>query len=331
MDLTTNYLGLTLKSPLVASASPLNAHLDNLKALQDYGAGAVVLPSIFEEQIVQEQEVLDALIDSNSESSGEALSYFPTLSSYAFDTTRQITLIEQAVASLDIPVIASLNGIHTSGWVNFARDIEAAGAHAIELNIFFVPSDPTISGQEVEQRYIDIVKAVTSVVSIPVSVKIGPYFSSLGSMASELVKAGAKGLVMFNRFYQPDINTQKLSIEPSLELSTSFEMRLPLLWIGILAGRTNASLAATTGVETHEDVVKYLLAGADVVMTTSSLLRHGLEHMKVLSDGLVDWLDARDLTSLDIMRGKLSHICIANPESYERANYIKVLQNHGRA
>ncbi len=326
MDLTTKYLGLTLKTPLIASASPLNRHLDKLKEIQDHGAGAVVLPSIFEEQISQEQEMIDALIGSGSESFGEALSYFPAETSYAFDSSGYLKLIEKAAKGLDVPVIASLNGVSTRGWTGYARDMESAGAKAIELNIFFVPSDIALDGREVEKRYTDIVAAVSSAVKLPVSVKIGPYFSSVGHMAGELVKAGAKGLVLFNRFYQPDIDPLNLSVETSLNLSTPDEMRLPLLWIGVLSGRVSASLAATTGVDSPDDVIKYLLAGADVVMTTSALLKHGPAHMKVLHDGVSDWLKARNLASPDGIRGKLSHANVKNPEAYERANYIKVLQ-----
>jgi len=331
MDLTSEYLGLRLPSPLVASASPLTAHVDNLMMLQDLGAGAVVLPSVFEEQLIREQEVLDLLIDRGAESFGEALSYFPAQASRAFDTSRQVALVEQAARALDIPVIASLNGITDGGWIDFACEIESAGADAIELNVFFVPSDIALCGSEVEKRYIDTVAAVVSAVDIPVSVKVGPYFSSPGSMAGELVKAGAKGLVLFNRFYQPDIDPATLSVTPSLELSHRNEMRLPLLWIGVLTGQIRASLAATTGVEDADDVVRYLLAGADVVMTTSSLLRNGLGHMRTLVDGLSDWLDARKLSSPRDMRGKLSHRNIDDPEAYERANYIRVLQGYANA
>ncbi len=329
MDLTTSYLGLELSSPLVASASPLNSNLDNLKRLQEFGAGAVVLPSMFEEQITREQELLDALMDRGADSFGEALSYFPAQTAYAFDRSNHLDFIEEATAQLDVPVIASLNGVTDSGWVDYAHDIESAGAQAIELNIFFVPSDPTLDGRDVEKRYADIVGAVSSTVKIPVAVKIGPYFSSPGYTALALVQAGAKGLVLFNRFYEPDIDPATLSIEPKLELSHSFESRLPLLWIGVLAGRTEASLAATTGVDSSDDVVKYLLAGADVVMTTSALLRHGPGHMKVLVDGVREWLASRKLASLGDVRGKLSHREIDHPEAYERANYIKVLQSFG--
>lgn len=326
MDLATRYLGLTLKSPLVASAGPLNAHLDNLVRLQDHGAGAVVLPSVFEEQIVREQEIINELIDHGAESFGEALSYFPAQAEYPFDTSNHLALIENAAAALEIPLIASLNGVTDSGWVEYAQDIESAGASAIELNVFFVPSDLSLTGRDVEKRYADIVASVTGAVKIPVAAKVGPFFSSPGNMALRLVEAGARGLVLFNRFYEPDIDPAKLTVNTSLELSRSFEMRLPLLWIGVLAGQTGASLGATTGVETPEDVVKYLLAGADVVMTTSSLLRHGVEHMQLLNDGLRDWLGARGLSSPDAIRGKLSHGRIRNPEAYERANYIKILQ-----
>nr|WP_299505829.1 dihydroorotate dehydrogenase-like protein [uncultured Rhizobium sp.] len=329
MDLSTTYLGLTLTSPLVASAGPLNSSLDNLKLLRDYGAGAVVLPSVFEEQILREQALIDDLVDSGAESFGEAVSYFPVQTGDAFDTARHLDFIGKAAAGLEIPVIASLNGSTASGWVDYARDMENAGAQAIELNIYFIPSDPTVTGRDVEQRYVDVVHAVTSAVRIPVSVKIGPHFSSPGNMALRLVEAGAQGLVLFNRFYQPDIDPMKLTVETSLQLSQPSEVRLPLLWIGVLAGRIDASLAATTGVETSDDVVKYLLAGADVVMTTSSLLRHGPAHMRTLSDGLSDWLGSRGLTSPADIRGKLSHGRIANPESYERANYIRTLQGYG--
>ncbi len=329
MNLATRYLGLDLRSPLVASASPLNTDLGNLRQLQDCGAGAVVLPSVFEEQITREQEILDALIEHGAESFGEALSYFPAQTAYAFDTSKHLGLIEDAASALEIPVIASLNGVTDSGWVNYARDIEAAGAKALELNVFFIPSDLSMDGRAVEARYIDIVRAVTDAIDIPVAVKIGPYFSAPGHMARQLVAAGAKGLVLFNRFYQPDIDPSTLSVTTTLELSQRYEARLPLLWIGVLAGRVEASLAATTGVETVEDVVKYLLAGADVVMTTSALLRHGPGHMRVLVEGLREWLSVRLLASPGDIRGRLNHQGVENPETYERANYIKVLQGFG--
>jgi dihydroorotate dehydrogenase (fumarate) len=331
MDLTTRYLGLDLKTPLVASASPLNASLAAIRQLEDLGAGAVVLPSIFEEQIEHEQEVLDALMTRGAETFGEALSYFPNQTAYAYDTDRHIALIESAVEAVDMPVIASLNGTTDHGWIEYARDIEQAGAQAIELNIYFIPSDTELPGRDVEQRYLDILVAVKAAVTIPVSVKLSPYFSSPGHMARQLDRAGADGLVLFNRFYEPDIDLSKLTLAPSLDLSRPSEMRLPLLWIGVLSGQSEASLAASTGVETSDDVVKYLLAGADVVMTTSALLRHGIGHMGTLRDGLGDWLASRDLASPDQIRGKLSHSNVANPEAFERANYIKILQGFSSA
>lgn len=328
MDLSTSYLGMTLRSPLVASASPLTATLDTIRRLEDCGAGAVVLPSIFEEQITHEQELLDRLVENGIDSFGEALSYFPSQASYAFNIERHLALIEHAVAAVDIPVIASLNGATHEGWTEHARAVEDAGAQAIELNIYFIPSDLQLSGHDVEQRYLDVLAAVKSSVSIPVAVKVGPYFSAPGHMAMRLDAAGADGLVLFNRFYEPDIDLKRLELSPSLELSKPYDMRLPLLWIGILAGRARASLAATSGVDSGDDVVKYLLAGADVVMTTSSLLRHGVGHMRVLTDQLTRWLEARGLDSPNAIRGKMSHSTIANPEAFERANYIKVLQGY---
>ena len=328
MNLATRYLGLTLPSPLVASASPLNRHLDNIRQLEDCGAGAVVLPSIFEEQIAQEQDRLDALLTGGADSFGEALSYFPKATMSGFDMDQQLRLIEAASRAVGIPVIASLNGVTDHGWIAHARDIERAGARAIELNIYFIPSDLSVSGVEVETRYLDVLKAVKAAVSIPVAVKIGPYFSSPGHMATRLAAAGADGLVLFNRFYEPDIDLARLELAPTLELSQPYEMRLPLLWIGILSGRTRASLAATTGVGSGDDVVKYLLVGADVVMTTSALLRHGAGHMKVLIDQLSQWLDARGLDSPNDIRGKISHRAIVNPEAFERANYFRILQGY---
>ena len=330
MDLTTRYLGLSLPSPVVASASPLNRNLDTLRTLQDCGAGAVVLPSVFEEQIEFEEDLLDDLVAQGTESFGEAQSFLPSQTAFAFDSTDHLMLTEKAARILKIPVIASLNAMSRNGWVGYAKDLENAGAAAIELNIFYVPSDISIGGDEVEQRYLDIVGSVVSTVDVPVAVKIGPYFSSPGNFAARLSATGAKGLVLFNRFYQPDIDTSTLTLEPNIELSRSFELRLPLLWIGVLSGRVEASLAATTGVWSASDVVKYLLAGADVAMTTSSLLRYGPEHMQKLVDGLTDWLKARNFTSSDAIRGMLSHANVADPVAYERANYISMLQGFVR-
>jgi len=328
MDMTTRYLGMALRNPLVASASPLNARLDNIRRLEDFGAGAVVLPSIFEEQVAREQELFDALMTTGIDTYGEALTYFPAQPAYALDTGRYIEVVEAASAAVDIPVIASLNGITDHGWIDYARQIEEAGASALELNIYFIPTELTLSGRDVEDRYLGILKAVKATVNIPVAVKIGPYFSSPGHMAIELDKAGADGLVLFNRFYEPDIDVARLAVISDLELSRAYEIRLPLLWIGVLSGRVKASLAASSGVDGVDEVVKYLLAGADVVMTTSALLRHGLGHMQVLVDQLERWLAARGLDSPDRIRGRMCHSTIDDPTAFERANYIGVLQGY---
>ena len=330
MDLTTNYMGLTLRGPLVASASPLNADLGNIRALEDAGAGAVVLPSIFAEQIEAESFWYEALTSAGALSSPEAASYFPQADLYKMGPNRYLELLGQARGAVDIPVIASLNAAHVESWVHYATLLQEAGASALELNIYFVPADVALGGRDVEQRYIDIVQAVKGQVTIPVAVKIGPYFSSPAGMAFMLTAAGADGLVLFNRFYQPDIDVVRMQITTDLELSRPAEMRLPLLWIGVLHKRIRASLAATTGVHTAEDAVKYLLAGADVIMTTSALLKHGVGHMRSLTDGLVEWLDVRGIASVSSIRGILSQSRIGNPEDYERANYIKILQGYGR-
>lgn len=328
MDLTTRYLGMTLRNPLIASASPLTGNLDNIRQLEDFGAGAVVLPSIFEEQIDREQELFDGLMSRGVDSFGEALTYFPATTAYALNTETYIDVLEAAAKAVDIPIIASLNGITDHGWIDYARQLEEVGASALELNIYFIPSDLAMSGTDVEMRYIEIVKAVKSSVHIPIAVKIGPYFSSPGHMVTQLDQAGANGLVLFNRFYQPDIDLARLALTFELKLSSAYEMRLSLLWIGILAGRIKASLAATSGVNSGEEVIKYLLAGADVVMTTSALLKHGLPYIKVLLNQLEAWLDARGLYSPNQIRGRMSQKAMPDPASYQRANYIKVLQSY---
>jgi dihydroorotate dehydrogenase (fumarate) len=328
MDLTTRYLGLGLKSPIVASASPLTGEVDNIRHLEDLGAGAVVLPSIFEEQIEREQEMIERLAAIGADSYSEALTYFPKAGSFQVDLGPYLKVLDQAAKAVDIPVIASLNGTTARGWVSYAKEMEKAGAAALELNVYFIPACAEMSGREVEDRYIDIVKAVKRSVRIPVAMKLSPYFSSMHHMAARLVDAGADGLVLFNRFYQPDIDLALLALLPSVALSTSAEIRLPLLWVGVLAGRVQASLAASTGVETADEVIKYLLAGADVVMTTSALLRHGVDYMKALVDGLKSWLEARELETLDKVRGRMSQRNIVDPTVFERANYIQVLQGY---
>lgn len=328
MDLVTRYMGLRLRNPLIASASPLNADVAVLRALEDHGAGAVVLPSIFEEQIAAERREMEARTQVPAIGFAEAQSYFPSHDGYGLGTERYLHLVRRAKASVAIPVIASLNCITPAGWVDYARALQQAGADAIELNIYFIPADPALGGREVEQRHLDIAAAVKAAVSIPVAVKIGPYFSAIGDMARALSEGGADALVLFNRFYQPDIDIATLRLSMDLELSTRAEIRLPLLWIALLHGRLQTSLAASTGVESADEVFKYLLAGADAVMTTSALLRHGVAHMRTLVDGLSALLAARGIERLDEVRGRMSRERLPEPGALERASYIHILQSY---
>ena len=328
MDLTTRYMGLALRNPLVASASPLNTEIGNLRRLEDAGAAAIVLPSLFEEQIEAEAARYDRLTAAPAESFAEALSYFPEQTEYRVGPNAYLDLIRRARDAVEVPIIASLNGTANEGWISYARLIEKAGASGLELNIYFIPADLSLTGAAIEQRYLDIVRSVRTMVSIPVAVKLSPYFSAVGNMALALEKAGADGLVLFNRFYQPDIDLARLAVLPDLNLSQPNEIRLPLLWLAILSGRVKASLAATTGVTTADEVVKYLLVGADVVMTTSALLRQGVDHMAVLLAGLESWLDAREFASLGDMRGIMNQQKLRDPQAFERANYIRILQNY---
>ena len=287
MNLSTDYMGLTLRNPLVASASPLSQTVDGVRRLADAGVGAVVLYSLFEEQLRREAAENARLVDAGTESFAESLSYFPAAAEDEAGPRRYLSLLERAAAAVDVPVIGSLNGVTPGGWADYARAMQDAGAAAIELNIYYLPGDPRISGRDVEQRHVDILTRVKDAVSVPVAVKLSPYFSSTGEMALRLDEAGADALVLFNRFLQPDIDPETLAVVPQVGLSSPAEARLPRTWIALLHGRVRASLAATTGVETSADVAKYLLAGADVVMTASALLRHGPEHATVLLDGLV--------------------------------------------
>jgi dihydroorotate dehydrogenase (fumarate) len=328
MDLATRYMGLSLRNPLVASASPLNRDLGALRALENYGAGAVVLPSIFEEQIIAEQCEFEARSLVPAIGSAEAQSYLPSYGGYGFGPQRYLDIVRRAKDSIAIPVIASLNCTSRAGWVDYASALQQAGADGIELNVYFIAADVSMTGREVEQRYLDILAAVKNSVSIPVAVKIGPYFSAIGAMACALAEGGADALVLFNRFYQPDIDIATLGLSMDLNLSTPAEIRLPLLWIALLHGRLPASLAASTGVESADEVLKYLLVGADVVMTTSALLRHGPAHMRRLLDGLIALLAARGIESLDEIRGRMSQRHLKDPAAFERANYIHVLQSY---
>ena len=330
-DLTSHYLGLALRNPVVASASPLSMHLAGVRALADAGVGAIVLYSLFEEEVHREQLRDLQIVEAHEDAFGEALSYFPRQHAPEPGAAHHyLKQIERAVAAVDVPVIASLNGSTAGGWAGFAASMESAGAAAIELNIYAVPGDPHTSGRVVEDRHLQILQAVKAAVTIPVAVKLSPHFSSVGEVALRLDRAGADGLVLFNRFLHPDIDPETLTVEPGVTLSTSQEARLPRAWIAILHGHVAGSLAATTGVETAEDVAAYLLAGADVVMTASALLRHGASHATALVEGLEAWLERKGFASLTDVRGRLAVPREADPTAYERAGYVAALER-GRA
>lgn len=326
--LQTQYMGLNLKSPLVASASPLTRNVENLLRLEDAGAGAAVLYSLFEEQIEGELRYYRNKWEGGTVPPPESETYLPAQETYAGNVADYLRLVEAASQRCDMPIIGSLNGTTTEGWVEYAREIEWAGAQALELNIFYVPTDITRSSAEVEQRYLEVVRAVKASVQIPVAVKLAPYFTSMGHIATQLVEAGADGLVLFNRFYEPDIDIDHLDLENSLELSTPSETRLPLMWIGILYDQLPVSLAATSGVHSGRDLIKYLLAGADVAMTTSALMTQGMGAITEMLGELQRWMEIREYRDLREMRGTLSRKHVKDPGAYARANYIKVLQSH---
>jgi dihydroorotate dehydrogenase (fumarate) len=328
MELSTTYLGLKLKNPIVASASPLSRSMDSMHRLEDAGASAIVMHSLFEEQITHEAESMDHYKSYGTESFAEALTYFPDTGDYHFAPEEYLELVAKAANKLEVPIIASMNGITPGGWTGYAKKMVEAGASALELNIYYIPTDGTMAGVDVENRYSDVLKEVRGAVDIPVAVKLSPFFSSIPNVAKRLVSEGADGLVLFNRFYQPDIDLEELDVKPGVELSTSYANRLPMRWIGILFGKIKASLAATSGVHTAEDVLKLTMVGADVTMMCSALLMHGPEYIgKVLKD-LEHWMQEHEYESIEQMKGSLSHKSIANPSAYERANYMKALNRY---
>jgi dihydroorotate dehydrogenase (fumarate) len=329
-DLATSYLGLELRNPLVASASPLSGTADGVRRLADGGVGAVVLYSLFEEQLRRETARDASAAEAGTDSFAESLSYFPPAAGADVGPRRYLSLLERAVAAVDVPVIASLNGSTTGGWTDYASALQDAGAAAIELNIYHPPGGPVVSGRDVEQRHVEILTAVKAVVSVPVAVKLSPYFSSIGEMAGRLDQAGADGLVLFNRFLQPDVDPETLTVTARPGLSTQAEGRLPRAWIALLARRVRASLAATTGVEDATDVAKYLLAGADVVMTASALLRHGPGYAGVLLKELSGWMARRGFRTVGEVRGLLSVPEWADEAGYERAGYVTALDAANR-
>jgi dihydroorotate dehydrogenase (fumarate) len=326
IDLSTNYLGSKLRTPLVASASPLSQDIHNIRRLEDAGASAVVLYSLFEEQLRLEELELDHRLSAGTDSFAEATTFFPQPGEFRLGPEGYLKHIERAKRAVSIPIIASLNGSSVGGWTNYAKQIEQAGADALECNIYFVAADPQISSAEVEQRYLDIVAAVKSAVSIPVAVKISPFFSNMANMAKRFDETGADALVLFNRFYQPDINIEELEIEPNVLLSTPQALRLPLTWIGILYGRIGANLAATSGVHGHEDVIKLLMAGADVTMLCSTLLRNGISHLGHIERGLLEWMEKHEYESVQQMKGSMSQLRCPDPSAFERAQYMKAVK-----
>jgi len=329
VKLDTTYMGLALRHPVIAAASPLSTTLDGMRRLEDGGASAVVMFSIFEEQLREEERARSQVASAGLSSFAESSSYLPELDVPSVGPTAYLELLRMARAALHIPIIASLNCVSPEGWVDYAKQVEQAGASAVELNIYSVEADLRVSGAEVEQRYFDILAAVKGAVSIPVSLKLSPFFSAMGHMATRLDEAGADGLVLFNRFYQPDVDIERLELLPTRHLGSPDEIRLPLLWIGLLHGRVRASLAATRGVDGPEEVIKYILAGADVVMVASSLLRHGPEHAHRLVQGLSRWMESRGATDLCEVRGAMSHGRVRDPSAFERANYLNVMGARG--
>lgn len=328
MDLTTTYLGLKLRSPLVPSASPLSVDIDNICLMEDAGAGAVVMHSLFEEQLRLELYELHHHLNYGTESFPEALTYFPDVSTFSVGPEEYLNHIRQAKERINIPLIASLNGSTVGGWTSYARQIEQAGADALELNIYYVPTDPDLSCEEVEQTYIDILRAVKAAITIPVAVKISPYFTNLAAMAKRLDSAGANGLVLFNRFYQPDINLETLEVEPHVLLSTPQAMRLPLRWIAILYGRLQADLAATSGICYGQDVIKMLMVGANVTMLCSVLLRHGINYITYIEQEVREWMEKHEYESVRQMQGSMSQKNCPNPSAFERAQYMRSLQTY---
>ncbi len=326
-DLSTSYLGLKLKNPVVASASPISKKLEGIKRLEEAGAGAVVMYSLFEEQITHESLALDHYLSRGTETFAESLTYFPNLDSYNVGPEDYLELIHKAKQAVSIPVIGSLNGVSSGGWVDYAKKIEQAGADALELNMYYIVTDPAITSQELEENYIELVKNVRAQVKIPLAVKLSPFFTALPNLANNLALAGANGLVLFNRFMQPDLDIETLEVNPNLQLSTSSELRLPLRWIAILYGRVTCDLALTSGVHSGQDVLKAMMAGANVAMLASELLQHGIGRISEMLSDMTAWMESYEYESIRQMQGSMSQKAVAEPAAFERANYMKALQS----
>lgn len=328
VDLTTSYMGMALKNPLVPSASPLSSSLDNIKRMEDAGAAAVVLHSLFEEQIEFEAAELAHFLERGTESFAEALTYFPPLHEYRREPDEYVELIREAKASVDIPIIPSLNGVSLGGWTGYAKRFEEAGADAIELNVYFIPTSFSLMSYDVEDLYVKLLKEVKRHVSIPVAMKLSPFFSAMPNVASMLDAEGADALVLFNRFYQPDIDIEELVVTPNLQLSTPVEMRLPMRWIAILYGHVDCSMALTSGIHSSEDIIKAMMVGADIANVCSVLLKQGIDQIRPLLDGVATWMDEHEYESIEQMKGSMSHKSVAEPAAFERANYMKVLNSY---
>ncbi len=330
MNLSATYMGLKLKNPLVASASPFSNHVDMVRRMEDCGMSGVVMHSLFEEQITSEVYELNHHLNAGTESFAESLSYFPEPSEFFLGPEEYLNHIRKVKQAVHIPVIGSLNGSSEGGWVKYAKYIQEAGADALELNIYFIPADFNTTSASVEERYLNILKSVRANVQIPVAVKIGPYFSAMTNMAKRLDEAGADGLVLFNRFYQPDIDLENLEVAPNLLLSTPQAMRLPLRWVAILYGKLKASLAATSGIHEAEDVLKMVMVGADVTMVCATLLKKGIDYSQTILKDMTVWMEQHNYESLKQMKGSMSQQSCANPEAFERGNYMKVLKSYGK-
>lgn len=325
MDLSTNYLGLKLRTPLVPAASPLSEEIDNIKRMEDAGAAAVVLYSLFEEQLRRDRVELVEALEHGTFSTPEALTYFPEPEEFHLGPEEYLKHISRAKAAVNIPIIASLNGSSPGGWTHYAKAIQLAGADALELNIYYIPTDMDLSSAEVEQTYADILKAVKRAVSIPVAVKLSPFFTNFAYKARRLQQAGADGLVLFNRFYQPDIDLESLEVKPSILLSTPMAMRVPLRWLALLFGRLPLSLAATSGIHRASDVLKMLMAGADVTMLCSTLIRHGVGQISVIERDLLAWMEEHEYSSVTQLKGSLSQKNCPEPSAFERAQYMRAI------
>jgi dihydroorotate dehydrogenase (fumarate) len=328
MDLSTTYLGMKLKNPVVPSASPLSKEIDTIKKMEDAGASAVVMYSLFEEQINHEAQELDHFLTMGTDSFSEALSYFPQVGEFNLGPDEYLDHIRNAKQAVEIPIIGSLNGVSTGGWMDFAKKIEEAGANALELNIYYIPTDPYLTGSDIENMYIDNLKTVKSSIKIPVAIKLSPFFSNISFMVRKLDEVGVDGLVLFNRFYQPDLNLETNQVEPKVNLSTSDEKLLPLRWIGILYKKVKASLAATSGVHTAEDAIKMIMAGADVTMMCSALLKNGPDHIHTVIESMLNWMEKNEYESVTQMKGSMSQQSVAEPAAFERANYMKALNQY---